>query len=415
MVIAALSVCRWKGSLLSTLAVWIKYIYLVLPLLAVMTLAHAHELKKMSLSSYIGKILGYPGKERIVYLDFTRALAVAFIILTHACSSQLSADAEPWKISLLTCISSATLVSNPLYFMLSGALLLSSTKKESVGHFYYTRFVKVVVPFVIVYFLFMIIFGVVNIHDMGSICDGIRQVLAGAHAHVPHFWFMYVLFGLYLSAPFLKVMVQNMSDKEIQALFCVILAEEVLTVFLPLMGISLGVGLDLGNYAGVFLLGYIITGRSSRARDTFLMITGSLCGIYTALILLIKDYASVSPYLYNCSPIAVLFSCAIIVALKKNEQRLRRRPHKIITAISTNGYLMMLLHWSVLFYITRDTFGVQPLLFGCIGGIALSLILTLAVCYILSAILENTIMISAKYLLSLPMDTLSSIRQKKQA
>ena len=398
--IAILFFCEWRGSLLATFTARNGFLYLSPFFLIVMIFAHADELKKYTLTDYIKKLWGNSDKERIVYLDCVRALAVALIILTHACSMQKDECAEPWKIGLLTVISSVSLVANPIYIMISGALILSSTKKESVGHFYYTRFIKVFVPFFIIYFILMIISGTVYMQDFQSILNGLKQILKGPLGIAPHFWFVYTILGLYLSAPFFKTMVQNMSDKQILSLFFLILAEEIIATYLPLTGISLGVSLDFAKYAGLFLIGYIITCRSNKIMDISLMISGFLCGIFTALIVLIKEPSS--DLIYNCSPVAVLFSAAIIIALKRNEERLKKLPHKIITAISINGYLILLLHWYGLFNITFPKLGVQPLRFGCIGGIGLTLILTLIVCYILSLVAENTIIISVKYLLTLP-------------
>lgn len=95
-----------------------------------------------------------------------------------------------------------------------------------------------------------------------------------------------------------------------------ILAEEIIATYLPLTDISLGISLDFAKYAGLFLIGYIITCRSNKIMDISLMISGFLCGILTALIVLIKEPSS--DLIYNCSPVAVLFSAAIIIALKRN-------------------------------------------------------------------------------------------------
>ena len=80
-----------------------------------------------------------------MYLDYARVMAVMLVIMTHACSAQQNdMAAMPWKLTLLTICAGISLVCNPLYVMISGALLLSSKKEEKIGRFYFKRFVRLV-------------------------------------------------------------------------------------------------------------------------------------------------------------------------------------------------------------------------------------------------------------------------------
>ena len=83
-------------------------------------------------------------KPRKIYLDYARIVAAVCVILAHACNMQRGEQAAAWRINLLTTCAGLGLVCNSIYVMISGSLLLSSKKKESLWGFYYGRFVKVV-------------------------------------------------------------------------------------------------------------------------------------------------------------------------------------------------------------------------------------------------------------------------------
>lgn len=397
--VSILLYCDWRGSAMETVMTR-KIFFIVLPIFFVlMIFAHAHGMKEITVKEYLAKLFigGSNKKNRLVYLDYARTIAIAGIILAHACGMQRTEIAEAWKINLLTVVASVSLVCNPLYVMISGALLLNSKKEESVGRFYYDRFVKVFVPFFLMYVIFMIFANVLDFSSVSNVVENIKQILSGPLGIVPHFWFIYMILGLYIFAPFLKTMVQNLKDKDITALFIVILIEEILVTFLPLTGINLGIALDLGSWIGVFLIGYIVTNRSNKVMDIAVMISGLICAVITGMGVLI-DYDRFT-LLHNFSPIAVLYSAAVLVVLRRSEELLRKLPNKIISAIATNSYLMILVHWYGLFGVTSARFAVQPLRFGCIGGIVLTLLLTLVVCYVMAIVADNTIMVSIKYLL----------------
>ena len=94
--------------------------------------------------------------------------------------------------------------------MLTGALLLVPSKKdESLGVFFKKRFSRIGVPFLFwigVYF-FWTMFIEKQAVTQEYIVNGILQ---GPYVH---FWYLYMLAGLYLLTPLLRVMVAQFTDK----------------------------------------------------------------------------------------------------------------------------------------------------------------------------------------------------------
>ena len=77
-------------------------------------------------------------KQRILYLDFLRCLAIIFVIILHSIMAALENPAfyqhPSWYLCMLVEPFDRTGV--PLFFMISGFLLLSSPKTENLWEFY---------------------------------------------------------------------------------------------------------------------------------------------------------------------------------------------------------------------------------------------------------------------------------------
>ncbi len=381
--VSVLLYCEWRGDFAGTFEACQK-LFWVLPLFAILIcMAHYVQGKGRGKDNSAG--------ERKVYLDYARVLAATMVILTHACSMQMGEDAAAWRTTLLTICAGLGLVCNPLYVMISGALLLGSEKEESVGAFYYRRFVKVVVPMIVYYAIFLCISGQMSFIPPQNLDTGILQILSGASGIVPHYWLIYALISLYIIAPFVRIMVRNLNQKQINALFVIILLEEMVITFLPLTGVQIGLGLTLAGWEGVFILGYIILERRTKVMERLVVVTGIISAVVIAVVL-VSDY-SLTAYVCNCSPTMVLFAGAILILLSKLEYRLKGKVTNMITILSKYSYSIILVHWHGLFVVTWGKIGLQPLRFGCVGGIVLTVLVALIVCFIMGFVADNTIVV----------------------
>lgn len=372
-----------------------KKLFWSMPFFAVLIcICHYHDGKGLTNREYINKIfpISADTKGRKVYLDYARVLAVMLVIMTHACSAQQNdMAAMPWKLTLLTICAGISLVCNPLYVMISGALLLSSKKEETIGRFYFKRFSKIAIPLIIYYMIYLCLSEQVSFIPPRNIGAALKQILAGATEIAPHFWMIYVLISLYISAPFVKVMVRNLNDHQANALFAVILVEETMMVFLPLIGCPIGFGLNLALWEGVFILGYIITERRQKWMEKLLLVLGGISAVVIPLVLL-QDF-SYTDYVCNSSPLMVTLSAAVLIVLSKADSHLKGRLSGLVQLFSKYSYSLILIHWYGLFGITFTKLYCQPLRFGCIGGIVLTIMATMIVCFILGFLADNTIVL----------------------
>lgn len=410
---AVMLFCEWRGNLPDSLYACRKMI-LAMPVSAVLIgMAHYHAGKGVGSRDYI--IQMFCGKNtagnRKVYLDYARIFAAVMVILTHACAMQADADAALWKINLLKICTGTGLVCNPLYVMISGSLLLSSEKEENPGAFYFKRFVKVVIPMVTYYVIFLCVSGQISLIPPQNLNKGALQILAGASGIVPHYWLIYTLISLYVTAPFIRVMVKNLKDSHITVLFFLILIEEGLAVCLPLAGVQSGFTMNLASWEGVFILGYILTERRTKWMERFILLFGAASAVLISSVMIWND--SYKEYVCNTAPVMVLFAGAVLIALSKLDGALKGKFSFVTQTLSKYSYSIILVHWYGLFVVTWGKIGIQPLRFGCIGGIVLTVFTAFAVCFILGFTAENTIVRAVQYIVVTVQSTVSFRKRQR--
>ena len=137
---------------------------------------------------------------RMAELDLLRCLAILMVVTLHAAAPLLSDPSllgtPAWYFCLLLDPFSRTGV--PLFFMLSGFLILRDSRTLQVGPFYRRRLPRLVVPLV----LWNLIYALADswgTHRPFSLLEYLGSLLdRGCYYHI---WFIYLLVGLYLLAP----------------------------------------------------------------------------------------------------------------------------------------------------------------------------------------------------------------------
>ncbi|MFI3237354.1 MAG: acyltransferase [Lachnospiraceae bacterium] len=231
-------------------------------------------------------------KKHITYL---RALACFLVILVHVSATQYSISdltTSGWLIlNTYNCIG---IWGVPLFVMISGALLLSSTKENMIS---YT--IKKACNLFFIYFFCLFTYNLIahlRYHNSISSESFKDEVLLNTllSKGCYHTWFLPMLAVLYIATPFLKEIVRNKAlVRYYIILYCVfsLLFPQILNYEFPYKRIvssiySMIPFLTFGSYLGYFLLGYYV--------ETFS-----------------KTYTKTTRYIiYICSALSLL--CAIV-------------------------------------------------------------------------------------------------------
>ena len=143
--------------------------------------------------------------KRSLYLDEVRSLAIILVVLGHLIR-QFSHNFTSWQIC--SGIFSFTRIGIPLFFTVSGALLL--TRKHDIRQFLEKRFKRVFMPFAFWIVVYMIL-GVLIWHYEPTL-QYVFEITFGIHPLCELFWFIWSLIGVYLLIPVLSSFIREYGD-----------------------------------------------------------------------------------------------------------------------------------------------------------------------------------------------------------
>lgn len=345
-----------------------------------------------------------PLKEGVVHhyeLDFIRALAALLVIMMHSvietyAPSVSIGDPGYFTLKMVLAIS---LVCNALYIMLSGALLLQP-KEESIKDFYKKRLTKVLIPTISYYLLYMFQGYPKEVFKDG-IWSGLKEIGLGLLTSRPqymlHMWFIYAILGLYILAPFLRIMISHITQGQLLGLIIAGFVCDILASTLPYFSLSFGIETPLASWMGVFLLGYYMTTEHAKRYYKLFMGLGVLGLIITCFSVYYHP-----EYLYyesNWAPMMWLEGAGIF-AFFIYFKKLFGKKNIIVQTISKYNFSIMLIHVLLLMkFILPTGWRMQA----SYGHLSLFIIGMIIVCflmsYVVSLIYDNTVISAVDYYL----------------
>lgn len=191
--------------------------------------------------------------------DLIRIISIFLVTVIHANVEYLGKNqgSVGWYFVML--FTSVCLIAVPLFFMISGALLLNSDKIISFKDLFFKRILKQAVPFLIWSFIYIIVRIITGKLDF-SLATFTNLLSQPAYYQ---FWFMYTLLAIYLLLPILQAIVIKLEKKQIEYILILWLVFSVvfpvLQRYVPALTISEHTDLILcEGYIGYFFLGYYL-------------------------------------------------------------------------------------------------------------------------------------------------------------
>jgi surface polysaccharide O-acyltransferase-like enzyme len=262
-----------------------------------------------------------PAAQRSLFVDAARSYAISLIVLLHVSAAMMYdfSSEHPGNWLIANAVNSFTRSGVPLFVMISGMLLLNSAKTESLSAFFLKRFRRVVVPLIgwtAIYFLWRVL-----VYRESLPFDvAVRKVLSGTVA--PQFWFVYMLLGLYLATPILRVYIRHAERSNLVYFSCLWLVAATLPPMIQrISGIQLGLEFAVAtSFVGYFVLGHVLSDARLTRRQAV------LCGVVvlaSAAVITIATYTATRRsgaldgfYQSPMNPIVVIMSVATFLFLK---------------------------------------------------------------------------------------------------
>ena len=270
-------------------------------------------------------------------IDIIRILAFIFIVLLHTVNIQYGVNI--W-ILLYGIIS----IGVNLFIMVSGYLLLDKSEKMSV---FFKKRIKGIFP---LFIFFNVVYIFVNKVK-------IMPVLQGKEIVAPHFWYIYMILGLYFITPWLQK-VLKFAKKEtfiilILWFLCSILNPHLIKFDLPRIPFS---HFPITEFIGYYILGYYIkVDRNKIKKVPFsIIIIIYLIGFFISAIstkyVLLKTGNRISDFFDKNSLGTFFMTVSFFTFFIKFDFKNR---NEIVKIIANSTYFAFLLHLLVLKMVTK--------------------------------------------------------------
>lgn len=147
-------------------------------------------------------------KKRVWSLDILRIIAVGCVVMLHVSYGGVSLfnikSTYYWVASILYGL---TCMAVPLFVMISGALMLNEDKKITNRSIFkrIVKFIFILFIWAFIYAIFEKVFKTVSHGKTVNVCDVIIYMIEGHY----HLWYMFMLIGLYLITPILRLFVKR--------------------------------------------------------------------------------------------------------------------------------------------------------------------------------------------------------------
>lgn len=303
------------------------------------------------------------------YLSKLRVVAIGMVIMLHVVApvrDQLEQMAPlNWFIGAIFDGLARTGV--PLFVMISGALLLGK-KEEEISVFYRKRLTRLLIPF-FVWGLFYAFYWQHTVDHQLKPVQAILTVLQGPSFY--HLWYLYMLIGLYLITPFMRILVQHIQKRQFEILlllwliFSIILphlyAESALWLQFPF---RFGFGLSgIDTYLGYYLLGWYIhqygVPKFSFRAYVLLYFGVSLLMVAGSYILYKKSNAYNPLCILNESPFVLAQAVLLFVGFKLKNTFKNSLVSRFSIQVSALSFGLYLVHPVVIDILDKGYWGIE--------------------------------------------------------
>ncbi len=290
-------------------------------------------------------------------VDLIRTLAIVLIILVHANGFpySLNGGVTPivafnwWTLNVYGAIGNLGV---PLFVMLSGALLLDPAKcDEPMRVFFKKRFARIGLPF---------IFWTTAYFAWGHFVHGyaltptsiFEGLVSGSYAHL---WFLYLIMGLYLVTPILRVVVKYIERQKFKFLLALWVIG---SFFVPFVQLFIGFNYNplmfvFVGWVGYYLFGAFLLKSEVSSRTAYIaLILGLMGAALGDAIAPVFAGAQVMGFFHEYLIFNIISASAasflILISIRKNRFEGNTAQNRLLHWIGQNTLPIYLIHMMVL-------------------------------------------------------------------
>jgi surface polysaccharide O-acyltransferase-like enzyme len=286
----------------------------------------------------------------IYWIDLVRVVAVFQVILIHlSFVIFFKEDFSSANSQAANFYDSFSRMSVPLFIMVSGYLLLG--KSEPINDFFRKRFVKVGIPTLfwsVAYLLWSVkAYRNGTMNPIAVVISMLKAIYLG-NVEI-HLWFLYILIGIYLVVPILRVFV-SAASRQILTYYVILwfIGTSLFELMQHIIGSPTALVIPVvTGYVGYFVLGYLLADIKLGSRGRYFSALGCIIAIAVTFVgtnILTSESGPIDDYFYSYfSPATVLASICSYWLLKELGENLGQAAN-IVREVSATSFGIFLIH-----------------------------------------------------------------------
>ena len=346
---------------------------------------------------------------RNIAFDVLRILAAFSVVMLHASTEYIERCAVgTLDFRMANLMDSLTRFGVPVFVMISGAIFLSEQKKITVKKIWFGNILRMLIVFAVWSFAYYV-YQSLYYWDFDFWRQGLMRTITGCVYASDHFWFIFMIIGLYALVPILRTWVHHAEKKELDYFVFLFFVFQILkTTIEIIMDKSLVTKLsamftivELSWYLGYFVLGYILMKHGVSKKLKYCIYGIVPVGLFINYV--VSDYmsnksGSYSPGIYDSFGVfTFVFSVAVFVFFTElfGEKQIGEKTSKLLGNLAQDTLGIYVMHVGLLDFFSSRNFiigSVNP-----IAGILILSILSYTICGCVAALLRR-IPYSGKYI-----------------
>ena len=289
-------------------------------------------------------------KKRVDYYDYLRVLSIFAVVIMHVIGNTLNTfGLSGSAANFYNGICKLMYFAVPMFVMISGALFLNFEKRLDIK----TLYTKYILRILLCLFIFGFVYSILEIYfitkviSFDTLIQSIKNIFTGNLW--AHMWYLYLIIGLYMITPLIRVFVNNCSRKEYNYILIILFIFTVLLVdFSKIFKINIEFNILIYNpYIFFYMLGDYLSRYEISKKIR--MVNYSMSALFCILIF---SNEFVSLFDKNLVAYTSFMMSSIIVTLflsaKNCKLNFKKQIKNFLYSISECGFGIYLIHQFVI-------------------------------------------------------------------